>query len=100
MTNNDNNPMIHENENYIVGITHDYEWLDECGNSYETNYAVINKTNGIIEFYAPQLSVALFNAENFNSVLIEKPHMWQSSQRDKKVGDVIEGEDEEVEEIH
>lgn len=93
-------PTVHENENYIVGITYDYEWYDEYGNLYETNYAVINKHNGIMEFYAPQLSAALFNAENFNSVLLEEPHMWQSQQREQKVGNIIEGEASEDPEVH
>lgn len=94
--------VLHENEHYIVGITHDYEWYDEYGNLYEVNYAVINKDNGIVEFYAPQLSAALFNAENFNSVLIDEPHMWQSSQRQmsKPVGTTIEGEVDDPNEVH
>lgn len=84
--------IVHENENYVVRTTEDFEWYDEYGNLYEMNYAVVNKNNGITEFYAPQLSAALFNAENFNTVILEEPHMWQAQSRRKSVGDVIEGE--------
>lgn len=95
------NPILHENENYHVVVLEDWEWLDEYGNVYETNYAVVNKTTGVMEFYAPQLSAALFNAENFNTVILEEPHMWQAQGRRKSVGDVIEGElDNGENEVH
>jgi len=97
-----NEDILHENDNYIIRISYDYEWLDEYGNLYEVNYAVINKNNGLVEYYSPQLIAALFNAENFNHVLIDQPHMWQAQARKDaaKVGDIIEGEGNGNSEVH
>ena len=93
--------IIHENENYKVVVLIDWEWLDENGNVYETNYAVVNKTTEVMEFFSPQLSAALFNAESFNSIIIEEPHMWQAEQRMKKVGNIIEGAlDNDAQDVH
>lgn len=83
---------IYENENYAVALIEELDWHDEYGNLYEQNFGVINKEHGVLEFYSPQLAAALFNAESFNNVVVEKPYLWQSQMRQQGAGEIIEGE--------
>ncbi len=100
MTTNDPT-ILHENDNYFVKVINSLDWADENGNIYENNYGVFHKETGVLEFYSPQLAAALFNSESFNSVVVDKPYLWQFKARQEGTGDIIEGEKvSDADEVH